>query len=106
MEEHYRAAPGVRYIHIAKDALTASQQHIGITSHSAYYRMCAILPHCLSRLGAAAPTVSLVIIGARNEAQLRENLSAVRWMLEPEQIARLDAANGVMPAYPCYPYRT
>ena len=47
-----------------------------------------------------------VIIGARNEAQLRDNLGAVGWKLEPEQITRLDAASDVMPAYPYYPYRT
>ncbi|WP_247872943.1 aldo/keto reductase, partial [Azospirillum sp. TSH64] len=54
----------------------------------------------------ARPTVSSVIIGARNEAQLRDNLGAVGWKLEPEQIARLDTASDVMPAYPYYPYRT
>lgn len=54
----------------------------------------------------ARPTVSSVIIGARNEAQLRDNLGAVGWTLEPEQIGRLDAASDVMPAYPYYPYRT
>ncbi|KAA1053168.1 aldo/keto reductase [Azospirillum argentinense] len=54
----------------------------------------------------ARPTVSSVIIGARNEAQLRDNLGAVGWTLEPEQIARLDTASDVMPAYPYYPYRT
>ncbi|WP_345773804.1 aldo/keto reductase [Azospirillum endophyticum] len=54
----------------------------------------------------ARPTVSSVIIGARNEAQLRDNLGAVGWRLESGQIARLDAASDVMPAYPYYPYRT
>ncbi|WP_395457745.1 aldo/keto reductase (plasmid) [Azospirillum melinis] len=54
----------------------------------------------------ARPTVSSVIVGARNEAQLRDNLGAVGWVLEPGQIARLDAASDVMPAYPYYPYRT
>ncbi|WP_377811784.1 aldo/keto reductase (plasmid) [Azospirillum sp. A29] len=54
----------------------------------------------------ARPTVSSVIVGARNEAQLRDNLGAVGWTLEPGQIARLDAASDVMPAYPYYPYRT
>jgi len=53
----------------------------------------------------ARPTVSSVIVGARNEAQLRDNLGAVGWTLEPGQIARLDAASDVMPAYPYYPYR-
>jgi aryl-alcohol dehydrogenase-like predicted oxidoreductase len=52
------------------------------------------------------PTVSSVIIGARNEAQLRDNLGAVGWSLTQEQIQRLDAASDVTPAYPYYPYRT
>ncbi|MCS6777467.1 MAG: aldo/keto reductase [Chloroherpetonaceae bacterium] len=46
------------------------------------------------------PTVSTVIIGARNEQQLRENLGAVGWNLTPEQVARLDAASARPPAYP------
>lgn len=52
------------------------------------------------------PTVSSVIIGARTEAQLKDNLGAVGWSLTPEQVGRLDAASAVMPAYPYYPYRT
>ena len=51
------------------------------------------------------PTVSSVIIGARNEAQLRDNLGAVGWALTPAQIAALDAASDVMPPYPHTPYR-
>ena len=47
-----------------------------------------------------------VILGARNEAQLRDNLGAVGWSLSPEQIAKLDKASEVMPSYPYYPYRT
>ncbi|PSJ38448.1 aldo/keto reductase [Allosphingosinicella deserti] len=54
----------------------------------------------------ARPTISSVIIGARNEAQLRDNLGALGWTLAPDQIARLDEASDVMPAYPYYPYRT
>jgi aryl-alcohol dehydrogenase-like predicted oxidoreductase len=50
------------------------------------------------------PTVSSVILGARNEEQLRQNLGAVGWALTPEQVARLDAASAVVPAYPYYPY--
>ena len=50
------------------------------------------------------PTVSSVIIGARTEAQLRDNLGAVGWSLSPDQVARLDAASAVTPAYPYYPY--
>src|SRR6202007_3276402 len=52
------------------------------------------------------PTVSSVIIGARTEAQLRDNLGAVGWTLTPDQLQRLDQASDVMPPYPYYPYRT
>ena len=51
------------------------------------------------------PTVSSVIIGARNEEQLRENLGAIGWRLTPEQTARLDAASAVTVPYPYFPYR-
>jgi len=51
------------------------------------------------------PTVSSVIIGARNEEQLRQNLGAVGWALSDEQIAALDAASDVLPPYPHTPYR-
>ena len=51
------------------------------------------------------PTVSSVIIGARNEEQLRQNLGAVGWSLTAEQIARLDAASSVTAPYPYFPYR-
>jgi len=51
------------------------------------------------------PTVSSVIIGARNEAQLRQNLGAVGWQLNAEQIARLDAASKVTAPYPHFAYQ-
>lgn len=51
------------------------------------------------------PTVSSVIIGARNEEQLRQNLGAVGWSLSAEQVARLDAASAVTAPYPYFPYR-
>jgi len=51
------------------------------------------------------PTVSSVIIGARNEAQLRQNLDAVGWVLTPAQVATLDTASDVLPPYPHTPYR-
>jgi aryl-alcohol dehydrogenase-like predicted oxidoreductase len=53
----------------------------------------------------ARPSVSSVIIGARDEAQLADNLGAVGWSLTTEQIVRLDEASVVMPCYPYYPYR-
>ena len=46
------------------------------------------------------PTVATVIIGARNEEQLRQNLGAVGWNLTPEQIAKLDDASARTPLYP------
>ncbi|HEV3362194.1 MAG TPA: aldo/keto reductase [Pseudonocardiaceae bacterium] len=50
------------------------------------------------------PTVSSVIIGARNERQLRQNLGAVGWRLSDEQLARLDAASMKTAPYPYFPY--
>lgn len=50
------------------------------------------------------PTVSTVLIGARTEQQLRDNLGAVGWTLSAEHIAALDAASAVTPPYPYYPY--
>jgi aryl-alcohol dehydrogenase-like predicted oxidoreductase len=50
------------------------------------------------------PTVSSVLIGARNEQQLRDNLDAIGWMLDADHMALLDAASAVMPPYPYYPY--
>lgn len=46
------------------------------------------------------PTVSTLIIGARNEEQLRANLGAIGWNLTPEQVAKLDDASAVPRAYP------
>jgi aryl-alcohol dehydrogenase-like predicted oxidoreductase len=46
------------------------------------------------------PSVATVIIGARDEAQLRENLGAAGWALTPAQIARLDAASAKTRIYP------
>lgn len=51
------------------------------------------------------PTVASVIIGARDEAQLRQNLGAVGWSLTGAQVAALDAASEVPPPYPHTPYR-
>ena len=51
------------------------------------------------------PTVSSVIIGARNEKQLRDNLGAVGWKLTSDQISKLDAASVVTAPYPYFPYR-
>ena len=44
--------------------------------------------------------IANVIIGARNEEQLRANLGAVGWNLSPEQMAKLDAASTMDKTYP------
>jgi aryl-alcohol dehydrogenase-like predicted oxidoreductase len=46
------------------------------------------------------PTVATVIMGARNEEQLRENLAAAEWRLDAAQVAKLDAASNVPKPYP------
>ena len=49
---------------------------------------------------AQKPTVVSIIMGARDERQLRENLGAVGWRLTPQQMERLDAASAVPLPYP------
>jgi aryl-alcohol dehydrogenase-like predicted oxidoreductase len=51
------------------------------------------------------PTVANVIIGARDEEQLRQNLGAVGWNLTAEQVARLDRVSERAPAYPYWHQR-
>ncbi len=51
------------------------------------------------------PTVSTLVIGARNEEQLKANLGAVGWRLTAEQIAKLDAASEVPVGYPYWHQR-
>lgn len=46
------------------------------------------------------PTVSNIVVGARNEQQLKDNLGALGWNLTPEQVATLDAASRRHPTYP------
>jgi aryl-alcohol dehydrogenase-like predicted oxidoreductase len=48
------------------------------------------------------PSVSSVIIGARTEEQLRQNLGAIGWNLTKEQVAKLDAASATVKAYPYF----
>ena len=51
------------------------------------------------------PSVGTLIIGARNEEQLRQNLGAVGWTLTPQQVAKLDAASTVALPYPYWHQR-
>jgi aryl-alcohol dehydrogenase-like predicted oxidoreductase len=50
-------------------------------------------------------TVSSIVIGARNEEQLLENIGAVGWTLSPAQVAALDAASDTPAAYPVWHQR-
>jgi aryl-alcohol dehydrogenase-like predicted oxidoreductase len=51
------------------------------------------------------PTVTNLVIGARNEEQLKENLGAVGWSLSPHQIKKLDVASDTDPVYPYWHQR-
>jgi len=51
------------------------------------------------------PTVDNIIIGARNEEQLLQNIEAVGWSLSKEQVAKLDAASEQRPIYPYWHQR-
>jgi aryl-alcohol dehydrogenase-like predicted oxidoreductase len=52
------------------------------------------------------PTLASVIIGARNEQQLRDNLAATGWNLTADQVAKLDAASTTTLTYPYWHQRT
>jgi aryl-alcohol dehydrogenase-like predicted oxidoreductase len=52
------------------------------------------------------PSVANVIIGARDEAQLRDNLGASDFVLTPDQLAALDKVSAVTPAYPYWHQRS
>jgi aryl-alcohol dehydrogenase-like predicted oxidoreductase len=51
------------------------------------------------------PTISSVIVGARNEEQLRQNLDSAGWNLTAEQVAALDKASDPQPVYPYWHQR-
>ena len=51
------------------------------------------------------PTISSVIVGARNEPQLRQNLGAAGWNLTLDQVAALDKASEQPAAYPYWHQR-
>lgn len=75
------------------------------------YRVVDALDEVAAETGKSVPQVALnwllqrpgvvnLVIGARNETQLRQNLGAVGWSLSPEQVAKLDAASQRAPIYP------
>jgi aryl-alcohol dehydrogenase-like predicted oxidoreductase len=77
------------YLYQVVDALVAVAQEVGKT-----------VPQVALNWLLQRPTVSSVIVGARNEAQLVQNLAAAGWSLTPEQVARLEAASHTTLTYP------
>jgi aryl-alcohol dehydrogenase-like predicted oxidoreductase len=51
------------------------------------------------------PTIASVLVGARNEEQLKQNLGAFGWSLTKDQVAALDTASAVPVAYPYWHQR-
>ena len=77
---------------------TAAASALRIASHGAYGisdRGCVNGRWLLQR-----PTVPTLVIGARTEEQLRDNLGAIGWNLTAEQIKRLDAVSAISRIYP------
>jgi aryl-alcohol dehydrogenase-like predicted oxidoreductase len=77
------------------DELTAIANEIGRT-----------IPQVALNWVLRRPTVATMIVGARNETQLRENLAAADFALSTEHVARLDKASDRTPAYPYWHQRT
>ena len=46
------------------------------------------------------PSIANIVIGARDEAQLMQNLGAVGWTLTADEVERLDAVSQETPIYP------
>lgn len=82
------------YVYTVVDALDAVAQETGKT-----------VPQVALNWLLQRPTVSSVIIGARDEAQLKDNLGAVGWNLTAAQVAKLDEASAVTLPYPYWHQR-
>lgn len=82
------------YLYRVVDALDAVAKEVGKT-----------VPQVALNWLAQRPTVSNIIIGARNEEQLKQNLGAVGWNLTKDQVAKLDAASAVPLPYPYWHQR-
>jgi len=82
------------YLYTVVDALDAVAKETGKT-----------VPQVALNWLLQRPTVSTVVIGARSEAQLTDNLGAVGWNLTKDQVAALDKASALTPAYPYWHQR-
>jgi aryl-alcohol dehydrogenase-like predicted oxidoreductase len=83
------------YLYRVVDALDAVSRELGKT-----------LPQVALNWLLCRPSISSVIVGARNEEQLRQNLGAVGWKLSAEQLKKLDDASALQPAYPVWHQRS
>ena len=81
--------PEEEYLYTVVDALDEVAKETGKT-----------VPQIALNWVLGRPSVSTVIIGARNEEQLRQNIGAVGWKLTAKQIEKLDAASERPRAYP------
>jgi aryl-alcohol dehydrogenase-like predicted oxidoreductase len=97
LHETADAAPPVEsdYLYTVIDALDAVADETGKS-----------IPQIAINWLLQRPTVDSVIIGARNEEQLRANLGAVGWALSKEQMATLDAASARQEPYPYWHQHT
>lgn len=86
--------PDDEYLHRVVDALDEVSKETGKT-----------IPQVALNWVLGRPSVSTLVIGARNEEQLKANLGAVGWKLTPEQVAKLDAASELPLAYPYWHQR-
>jgi len=86
--------PDQEYLYTVVDALEAVAKEVGKT-----------VPQVAINWLVQRPTVANIILGARNEKQLRDNLGSVGWNLTPAQVATLDAASERIPAYPYWHQR-
>jgi aryl-alcohol dehydrogenase-like predicted oxidoreductase len=83
------------YLFLVVDALVAVADETGKT-----------VPQIALNWLLQRPTVATLIIGARNEEQLKQNLGAVGWNLSTPQVAKLDAASATQLAYPYWHQRS
>jgi aryl-alcohol dehydrogenase-like predicted oxidoreductase len=77
------------YLYKVVDALTEVGAEVGKT-----------VPQVALNWLLQRPTVASVIVGARDEQQLRENLGAIGWSLTGAQVRRLDEASATTKTYP------
>jgi len=100
----------------ARVAQGGSPLHKDSIDHERLYRIVDVLDEIVEETGKTMaqvslnwllqrPTVDSIIIGARTEEQLRQNLESVGWNLSLDQIKKLDAASAVLPIYPYWHQR-